>query len=46
MLAKWIGKPTVIEINSLEQIELEDAADLLDSGDEPMCFCSAEINGR
>jgi chemotaxis protein CheC len=45
MLAKWIGKPAVIEINSLEQIPLEDAAELLSADDEPMCFCSSEIKG-
>jgi chemotaxis protein CheC len=45
MLAKWIGKPAVIEINSLEQIPLEDAAELLSADDEPMCFCSSEIEG-
>jgi len=45
MLAKWIGKPSVVEIDSLEQLELEDAADLLHADDSPMCFCSSEING-
>ena len=38
MLAKWIGKPSVVEIDSLEQLELEDAADLLQADDSPMCF--------
>ena len=28
-LAKWIGKPSVVEIDSLEQLPLEEATDLL-----------------
>ena len=44
-LAKWIGKPSVVEIDSLEQLPIEDAADLLAVGDEPICFCSAEMTG-
>lgn len=44
-LAKWIGKPSVVEIDSLEQLPIEDAADLLAVGDEPICFCSAEMSG-
>ena len=45
LLAKWIGKPSVVEIDSLELLEVEDAAELLDANDEPMCFCSSEIDG-
>jgi chemotaxis protein CheY-P-specific phosphatase CheC len=45
MLAKWIEKPSVVEIDSLEQLDLEDAANLLDADDGPMCFCSSEIDG-
>ncbi len=44
-LAKWIGKPSVVEIDSLEQLPLEEATSLLAEGDEPICFCSAEMNG-
>ena len=44
-LAKWIGKPSVVEIDSLEQLPLEEATSLLAGGDEPICFCSAEMNG-
>jgi chemotaxis protein CheC len=45
LLARWIGKPSVVEIDSLEQLELEDAAELLQADDAPMCFCSAQITG-
>lgn len=44
-LAKWIGKPSVVEIDSLEQLPLEDATSLLTAADEPICFCSVEMNG-
>ena len=44
-LAQWIGKPSVVEIDSLEQLPLEAATELLDAGDEPICFCAAQMNG-
>lgn len=44
-LAKWTGKPSVIRLDSLEQLALEEATDLLAGAGELMCFCSAEING-
>jgi chemotaxis protein CheC len=45
MLAKWMGKPSVVEIASLEQLSIEDAAELLNAEDRPMCFCTSEIKG-
>ena len=44
-LGKWIGKPSVIEIDSLHQLPLEEATGVLAAGDKPVCFCSAEIKG-
>lgn len=44
-LAKWIGKPSVVEIDSLEQRPLQEATGLLAAGDEPICFCAVEMNG-
>jgi chemotaxis protein CheC len=44
-LAKWIGKPSLIELDSLEQLPLEEATGLLAAGDDPICFCAAEMNG-
>jgi chemotaxis protein CheC len=35
----------VVEIASLEQLNVEDAADLLHADDRPMCFCTSEIKG-
>lgn len=45
MLARWIGKPSVVEILSLEQLPLDEAADLLGTDGQPMCFCITEITG-
>ena len=44
-LAAWIGKPSVVEVDSVEQLPLEEATGLLATGDEPVCFCSTEIGG-
>lgn len=44
MLGKWVGKPSVVFIDSLEQMDLVDAPDLLQAED-PMCFCSTELSG-
>ncbi len=44
-LATWIGKPSVIEIDSVEQLPLEQAASLLAAGEEPVCFCITETRG-
>ena len=44
-LASWIGKPTVVEIDSLQQLPLEQATAVLSAGDEPICFCAMEIKG-
>lgn len=44
-LGKWLGKPTIVEVDSLEQLPLEEATGLLNASDQPICFCSAEMNG-
>ncbi len=45
-LAAWIGRPSVIEIDSLEQLLLEQATDLLAANEQPICFCATEIQGQ
>jgi chemotaxis protein CheC len=44
-LARWIGKPSVVEVDALEQLALEDATGILAAGEEPICFCSVEMTG-
>ena len=44
-LAKWIGKPSVVEVDALRQVPLEEATGGLAETEEPMCFCTLEIEG-
>ena len=44
-LGKWVGKPSAIEIDSLEQMSLQAATGMLAAGELPLCFCSAELQG-
>ena len=45
-LGRWIGKPTSISIDLVEQLPLAKATGVLGVGDEPICFCVAEMQGR
>lgn len=42
---KWLGRPASIELDALMALPLSEATGVLDVGDEPVCFCSAEIRG-
>ncbi len=44
-LASWIGKPSVVEIDSLQRLPLDQATAVLAGDDEPLCFCAMEIQG-
>jgi chemotaxis protein CheC len=44
-LARWLEKPSVVEVDSLEQLPLEEATDVLGAGEEPICFCTTEMSG-
>ena len=44
-LAKWIEKPSLVELDSLEQLSLEEATGMLPLGQEPICFCAMEVDG-
>jgi chemotaxis protein CheC len=44
-LAKWIGRRSIVEIDSLEQPPLEEATGLLAAGQEPICFCATQMHG-
>lgn len=45
-LERWIGKPTSISVDSVEQLPLSEATGVLGPGDEAIGFCVAEIGGR
>ena len=44
-LAAWIGKPSVIEVDAIEDLALQDATGLLGKDDQPICYCSMEVKG-
>lgn len=44
-LAAWIGKPSLVEIDSLNQLPLEEATTVLSKGTEPICFCAMDVQG-
>ncbi len=45
-LAKWLGKPTQISVDAVEQLSLHEATGVLGVGEDPMCFCCVEMTGR
>jgi len=45
-LSKWLGKPAKIQVDSVEQLPLSQAAVVLGAGDDPICFCEARMEGR
>ncbi len=44
-LARWIGKPSVVEVDALRQLPLQEATGVLAAGEDPICFCSVEMRG-
>lgn len=44
-LAKWLGKPAVVEVDALEQLALSEATSVLGTGEDPICFCWAGMQG-
>ena len=44
-LAKWIGKPSLVEVDALKQVLLEEATSVLAQGEDAICFCTLEIEG-
>lgn len=44
-LATWVGKPSVVEIDAIEQLPIAEAGELLGASDELICFCSTTVQG-
>lgn len=44
-LSQWIGKPTEITSDAVQQLSLHDSTSVLGEGDEPICFCMVELAG-
>ena len=45
-LSRWIGRPSNVRFDSVEQFALDEATGVLGSGEEPICFCVADMHGR
>ena len=45
-LAIWLERPSLITVDTVEQQALHDVTDVLDAGEDPICFCSVEMTGR
>ena len=44
-MATWLSVPSLVEIDSVEQLPISDAADVLGSPEQTLCFCSLEMTG-
>lgn len=44
-MATWLSVPSVVEFDSVDQLPISDAADVLGGGDQTLCFCCMEITG-
>ena len=44
-MATWLSIPSVLEFDSVDQLPITDAADVLGDPDQTLCFCSMEITG-
>ena len=42
-LATWLSAPSLVEFDSVDQLPLNDALDLLGDAEQTLCFCSMEM---
>jgi chemotaxis protein CheC len=45
-LSSWIGRPSKVRFDSVEQLPLDEASGVLGSREEPICFCVSDLYGR
>lgn len=45
-LAKWLERPASISIDAVDQVPLQDAAQVLGDDEAPICCCTTKMNGR
>lgn len=45
-LSKWLGRPSRISVEQVEQVPLADATEVLGDQESPVCSCSMTLNGR
>ena len=44
-MAGWLSVPSLVEIDSVDQMPINDAADILGEPDQTLCFCTMAITG-
>ncbi len=44
-MATWLSVPTVVTFDSVDQLPISDAADVLGGAEQTLCFCSMEMTG-
>ena len=44
-LTTWIGRPSLIRVESLDQLPLNEATAVLGESDDPVCFCAMAVTG-
>jgi chemotaxis protein CheC len=45
-LSRWLGRPSNVHFDSVEQLPLHEATRVLGPGEEQICFCVADMRGR
>ncbi len=45
-LAQWLERPASISVDSVDQVPLQGAAQLLGDDETPVCFCTTQMTGR
>ncbi len=45
-LGKWLGRPSIIELDDLRVLPIAEATELLTVVDAPICFCSMQMQGE
>ena len=44
-LTTWIGRPSLIRVESLDQLPLNEATTVLGESEDPVCFCAMSVTG-
>ncbi|MFN0050931.1 MAG: chemotaxis protein CheC [Planctomycetales bacterium] len=45
-LSKWLGRPSRISVEQVEQVPLADATEVLGDPEKPVCFCAMTLHGQ
>lgn len=45
-LSRWLGRPSRISVEQVEQVPLSEATEVLGDAEAPICFCAMGLKGR